>query len=158
MQFDYSLKRALLRNFWCSTKVLSLLQRTDKLNCFQRPSNNNSNTEANVKEVQDFIKQYGSVVVTFDVYEDFLYYQSGVYQHKGDDEPDYRCSQIGGHAVRAIGWGTENGVDYWLLANQWNSDWGDNGLVKFIRGINNCGIEDYVTVGGVKLQSSKDFV
>ncbi|KAI6195750.1 Pept-C1 domain-containing protein [Aphelenchoides besseyi] len=65
---------------------------------------------------------------------------------------------IGGHAVRAIGWGTENGVDYWLLANQWNSDWGDNGLVKFIRGINNCGIEDYVTVGGVKLQSSKDFV
>ncbi|KAI6220517.1 Pept-C1 domain-containing protein [Aphelenchoides besseyi] len=102
-------------------------------------------TEANVKEVQDFIKQYGSVVVTFDVYEDFLYYQSGVYQHTGDDEP------IGGHAVRAIGWGTENEVDYWLLANQWNSDWGDNGLVKFIRGVNNCGIEDYVTVGGVKL-------
>ncbi|KAI6195724.1 Papain family cysteine protease [Aphelenchoides besseyi] len=98
-------------------------------------------TEANVKAVQGFIKQYGSVVIVFDEFEDFLYYKSGVYQHTGDDE------LIGGHAVRAIGWGTENGVDYWLLANQWNSDWGDNGLVKFIRGVDNCGVESYVVTG-----------
>jgi C1A family cysteine protease len=33
----------------------------------------------------------------------------------------------GGHAVKMIGWGTEKGTPYWLLANSWNNDWGDNG-------------------------------
>ena len=33
----------------------------------------------------------------------------------------------GGHAVKLIGWGSYDGVDYWLAANSWNSDWGDNG-------------------------------
>ncbi|KAI6195702.1 Papain family cysteine protease [Aphelenchoides besseyi] len=56
---------------------------------------------------------------------------------------------IGSLAVRMIGWGTENGVDYWLLANQWNSDWGDKGLGKFIRGIDNCGVESYVVTGQI---------
>ncbi|KAI6220500.1 Cathepsin B-like cysteine protease 2 [Aphelenchoides besseyi] len=98
-------------------------------------------SDDDVEKTQNLILTYGSVTVAFDVYEDFLYYKSGVYQHTGDDE------SIGGHAVRAIGWGTEDGVDYWLLANQWNSDWGDNGLVKFIRGNNNCGIENYVVTG-----------
>jgi cathepsin B len=24
-----------------------------------------------------------------------------------------------------FGWGTEDGKDYWLVANSWNEDWGD---------------------------------
>ena len=26
-----------------------------------------------------------------------------------------------------MGYGTENGDDYWLVANSWNADWGDAG-------------------------------
>jgi cathepsin B len=33
-------------------------------------------------------------------------------------------SFLGGHAVKIIGWGTESGVDYWLVANSWNVHWG----------------------------------
>ena len=33
----------------------------------------------------------------------------------------------GGHAVKIVGWGTENGTDYWLVANQWGTGWGDHG-------------------------------
>lgn len=35
--------------------------------------------------------------------------------------------QVGGHAIRILGWGVENDTPYWLAANSWNTDWGDNG-------------------------------
>ena len=47
------------------------------------------------------------------VYEDFLQYRSGVYQH-------VTGSVLGDHAVRLIGWGVDNDVLYWLAANSWN--------------------------------------
>jgi hypothetical protein len=34
---------------------------------------------------------------------------------------------LGGHAIRILGWGTENGTPYWLVANSWNPDWGNKG-------------------------------
>lgn len=60
----------------------------------------------------------GPVEAAFTVYSDFLSYKSGVYKHTSGDEE-------GGHAIKILGWGTENGVDYWLVANSWNTDWGD---------------------------------
>ncbi|KAH7966903.1 hypothetical protein HPB49_020391 [Dermacentor silvarum] len=54
---------------------------------------------------------------------------------------------LGGHAIRIIGWGTENGVPYWLVANSWNNDWGDKGYFKILRGQDECGIEDGIHAG-----------
>lgn len=34
---------------------------------------------------------------------------------------------LGGHAVKVIGWGSENGTPYWLVANSWNANWGLQG-------------------------------
>ncbi|KAB1199692.1 Cathepsin B [Morella rubra] len=91
----------------------------------------------------------GPVEVSFTVYEDFAHYKSGVYKHIAGDE-------LGGHAVKLIGWGTtDSGEDYWLLANQWNRSWGDDGYFMIRRGINECGIEDDVVSG---LPSSKNLV
>ncbi|KAI6195764.1 hypothetical protein M3Y94_01026300 [Aphelenchoides besseyi] len=59
----------------------------------------------------------GSIVASFDVYEDFYSYKSGVYQHVSGN-------YAGGHAVRLIGWGVDNGVNYWLAANSWGVNWG----------------------------------
>ncbi|VDN23873.1 unnamed protein product, partial [Gongylonema pulchrum] len=32
----------------------------------------------------------------------------------------------GGHAVKILGWGVDQGVPYWLVANSWNTDWGED--------------------------------
>ncbi|CAN4081873.1 unnamed protein product [Withania somnifera] len=83
----------------------------------------------------------GPVEVSFTVYEDFAHYESGVYKH-------ITGGLMGGHAVKLIGWGTsEDGEDYWLLANQWNRSWGDDGYFKIRRGTNECDIESEVVAG-----------
>jgi len=45
-----------------------------------------------------------------------------------------------------LGWGEENGTPYWLCANQWGTDWGEDGFFKILRGSNHVGIEKAVTV------------
>jgi cathepsin B len=95
---------------------------------------------ANIQSIAAEIYANGPVEAAFTVYEDFLTYKSGVYSHKtgGVD---------GGHAVKIMGWGTENGTPYWLVANSWNEDWGDKGTFKILRGKNECGIEDSIVAG-----------
>lgn len=83
----------------------------------------------------------GPMEASFTVYEDFLAYKSGVYHH-------VTGSALGGHAVKIMGWGTENGTPYWLVANSWNEDWGDKGFFKIRRGSNDCGFESGI-VGGM---------
>jgi cathepsin B len=92
----------------------------------------------------------------FDVYDDFFNYKSGVYQHTSG-------SLAGGHAVRIIGWGTENSTPYWLVANSWGRFWGLDGRAsvrvetrifcagyfKILRGSNECGIEHGIVAGMV---------
>ena len=31
---------------------------------------------------------------------------------------------------KVVGWGVEDGIDYWLAENQWSSGWGVNGYAK----------------------------
>ena len=86
--------------------------------------------------------QYGPVTGAFEVYSDFPNYKSGVYHHTTG-------SLLGGHAIKIIGWGTEDGTDYWLVVNSWNESWGDGGTFKIRRGVNECGIEGQISAGQV---------
>ncbi|CAJ0594732.1 unnamed protein product [Cylicocyclus nassatus] len=87
----------------------------------------------------------GPVLVTFYVFEDFMYYSGGIYEHY------YGYDDQGAHAVKIIGWGVEKGTKYWLVANSWNVDWGEKGFFRIIRGQNECGIEAGVIGGSVDL-------
>jgi len=97
-----------------------------------------------VADIQNEILNHGPIEVAFSVYQDFLTYKSGVYQHQTG-------SMLGGHAVKMIGWGVDNGVNYWTIANSWNEDWGNGGFFNIKRGGNECGIEGQGVAGLPKL-------
>lgn len=71
-----------------------------------------------VDNIKYEVMTFGSVTAAFTVFEDFVTYDSGVYQQMTGKD-------VGGHAVKIIGWGKENGIDYWLCVNSWNKTWGD---------------------------------
>ena len=89
------------------------------------------------------IYQNGPITGMFFVHQSFTAYKSGVYQHKKIGDP-----MLGGHAIKIMGFGEENGTPYWLVANSWNEQWGDNGYFKIKRGSNECDIENPVINGG----------
>ncbi|KAE9418660.1 hypothetical protein Angca_010212, partial [Angiostrongylus cantonensis] len=73
-----------------------------------------------VSGMQKDIMRYGPVVGVFEVFQDFFLYKSGIYE--------YTAGGFAGiHAVKILGWGVENGTEYWTVANSWNTDWGENG-------------------------------
>ena len=97
-----------------------------------------STVATTVSNAQSAIMTRGSIVASLDVYDDFFYYSSGVYQHVSGN---YQ----GGHAVRVVGWGTTSvsgkSYKYWIVANSWGTSWGLKGFFWMIRGINNCNFE-----------------
>jgi len=69
------------------------------------------------------------------------YYQGGII-----DLPDELCSSSneGDHAVTIVGYGEENGKEYWKIQNSWGNLWGENGYVRVARGKNVCGVANSV--------------
>ncbi|KAE9548792.1 hypothetical protein FO519_007993 [Halicephalobus sp. NKZ332] len=70
--------------------------------------------------------------------QEFMYYTGGIL----DDPTDCPDSTVD-HAVAIVGYGTANGIDYWIVRNSWGTGWGEAGYVRVKRGINYCNIETY---------------
>lgn len=111
---------------------------------------------ANEVAIKEAVYAFGPLSVAFYVSSDFYFYKSGVYT-----DAKRKCGlRAPNHAVLLVGYGTENGTDYWLLKNSWGEFlrfilrmeisefflfsgtlWGDSGYFKMKRGVNLCNIK-----------------
>jgi len=91
---------------------------------------------ANIEQMKEFLFNHGPLTTSFTHYEDFTYYKGGIYEHKSG-------RVVGGHVMKTVGWGEEKGVNYWIIANTYGTEWGEHGYVRFK--MHDCGIDNAMT-------------
>lgn len=64
----------------------------------------------------------------------FQYYKTGIISEG--------CGTNLDHGVLVVGYGSEEGADFWIVKNSWGTWWGDKGFVRIsaLTGTNVCGI------------------
>ena len=88
--------------------------------------------------LQHALATIGPVAVAIDAsHASFRHYTHGVYYEKNCGKSVHRLT----HAVLVVGYGKENGHDYWLVKNSWGHHYGAHGYVRMARNRgNHCGI------------------
>ena len=96
--------------------------------------------DSDIDSIKQEIYKWGPVVSGFNVYPDFLAY-NGTDIYMG---PKEESQKLGGHAIKIMGWGNENGVDFWWICNSWGTGWGLSGYFKMKMNIPECELEKNV--------------
>ena len=84
----------------------------------------------------------GPLAVSFEVYNDFMHYKSGIYHHTGLEDR-FNPFEITNHAVLLVGYGSDDitGEKYWIIKNSWGPNWGEDGFFRIKRGTDECSVE-----------------
>lgn len=96
------------------------------------------------EDIQWEIMTNGPVQAMMKVQRDLFMYGGGVYAASS-----FTQGGSATHSVRILGWGEEpsysgQSTKYWLVANSWGTQWGEDGLFRIRRGFNESDIETFV--------------
>jgi C1A family cysteine protease len=95
-------------------------------------SERNQNVE---QHIPTLLEKYGPITVGIDTDNDYIdSYRTGVFDEK-------LCGTDIDHAVAIVGFTDE----YYIVKNSWGRDWGENGFFNLKRGVNACGLDEYVS-------------
>lgn len=93
---------------------------------------------AGIYMIQEEIYINGPVLASFTVYEDFLNYSGGIYEHNDGEV-------VTTAHVPIVGWGVENDIKYWICMYDQGKDWGENGYFRIK--MDTCGIDSKAFAG-----------
>ena len=82
--------------------------------------------DSDEEELKQMVFKHGAVVAGVHAGGAWKLYGGGIF-----DEP---CRKDINHAVTVVGYGTEDGKDYWLIKNSWGIEWGEQGYIRLRRG------------------------
>jgi len=87
---------------------------------------------ADVTARKNYLTDHGPCSASFDVYDDFFSYGTGVYHHVSGP-------YVGGHCVEVIGY--SEAEQCWIAKNSWGAAWGTSGYFKI--GYGECNFDSY---------------
>jgi len=90
-------------------------------------------------QMQQLMMQYGPLSVCLNA-TPMQFYTGGV------DNPTNCDPDEIDHCVTMVGWGVDSGTPYWRIKNSWNTNWGEEGYYRLIRGTGACGINRVITI------------
>lgn len=90
----------------------------------------------NEDAMQSWLAQHGPLQISIDA-SDLQHYKSGVLTSCTAGPID--------HDVQLVGYGVDNGVQYWRIRNSWAESWGEAGFFRVKRGVNACNMASEVS-------------
>jgi len=68
-------------------------------------------------------------------HKEFIFYKGGIFDH----QPCNDTEELLTHAITAVGYGEQDGVGFWIVRNQWNANWGEQGYMRMAMGVGPVG-------------------
>jgi len=84
-----------------------------------------------VTELQAALKANGPISVAINA-DQMQFYTSGIDTCESDAQVN--------HGVLLVGYGSENGEDFWIIKNSWSKSWGDDGYYYISTANGACGV------------------
>jgi hypothetical protein len=104
-------------------------------------------TILNASQAKEWISTRGPLMSGMSVYDDFFYYQKGVYR-------SVYGGYVGDHAICIVGYDDAGG--YWICKNSWGPVWGEKGWFKIAYG--DCGVGSGFAYYTAEFTSDDDIV
>ncbi|GAM23991.1 hypothetical protein SAMD00019534_071660 [Acytostelium subglobosum LB1] len=95
----------------------------------------------NETQMAAYLAQHGPLAIAADAVE-WQFYIGGVF--------DFPCGKSLDHGILIVGYSEENlpsggTKPYWIVKNSWGAAWGEQGYLKIMRGVGECGLNTFVT-------------
>jgi len=91
--------------------------------------------------IASYVATNGPVSVAVDA-ANWSFYSGGV-MSSNSICPDGAGWDTLDHGVNIVGYGTDDSssMDFWIIRNSWNADWGEEGYCRILRGSGFCGVQ-----------------